>query len=141
LSAGALILLLVVASVAIVTNVTLYIFRLVLGSSGTRELVNEGAVLAETGIEFPRFLFCGKWKVSYYEIAGAELVPFPKSLGLRLGYPSAISFPGGSWDFRRPTVVLKFKSRPLFPYRLVAPSDPERFVERLNSYISALARR
>ncbi len=73
----------VVVSVCLIAFVTVVLLRFMMRKLGIKELVEEGIVLTETGIEFPRFPFFGRSKASYKEIESVELVPFPKSLMLQ----------------------------------------------------------
>src|SRR5690242_14995252 len=96
---GASILLPVVAIVAMVAVATVVLMRYVLGKLGIKELVNEGIVLTENGIEFPRFVLMGRSMAGFADIESVELVPFPRSLTLRLRYgPSVSSRPGPGWN-------------------------------------------
>lgn len=104
------------------------------------DMVNEGIVLTENGIEFPRFGIMGVSKANYEDIESVELVPFPKSLTLRLRYsPSVISTPSGRWKFSLGTVVIKFKPPYAFQYHLFTPTDPAQLVKELKSRIDKRA--
>ena len=140
MNAGSLILLAVVASVILVTVVTIFSFRLIITKLGIKELVEQGVILTQSGIEFPRFMFMGKRRVNYCDIESVELVPFPESLTLRLRYsPSVVSMPSARWDFRRDTIVIKFKSPYIFQYHLFTPNDPAEVVRKLKSRIDKRA--
>ena len=136
MNVGTVILLAVVASVIFVTVLTIFLFRLIVTKLGIRELVEQGIILTESGIEFPRFMFLGRGRVNYSNIESVELVPFPASLTLRLRYsPSVVSMPSARWNLRRDTVVIKFKSPCTFQYHLFTPNDPAELVNKLKSRI------
>jgi len=136
MNAGAVILLAIVASLILVTVITIFLFRLIVTKLGIKELVEQGIILTESGIEFPRFMFLGRGRVNYSNIESVELIPFPESLTLRLRYsPSVVSMPCARWNFRRDTVVIKFKPPCVFQYHLFTPNDPAELVRKLKSRI------
>ena len=93
-------------------------------------------MLTETGIELPRFSLIGRSKASFKKIESVEMVPFPKSLMLRMRYgPSVSSCASARWDFFRGAVVVKLKPRKLCQNHLFAPSNPEALVQKLKSRI------
>src|ERR1700745_3815172 len=77
-------------AVALVAFVTLKVFRFILAKTGNRELIEEGLILTENGIETSRFLI-GKREIAYDEIERVQYVPFPKNLLLRMQYGPAIA--------------------------------------------------
>ena len=132
------ILIIVGACVVSIAVVSTALFRLLLDKAGTRRLVEEGIVLTEAGIEFPRFFFL-RGKASYEQIAAVEVVPFPKNIFLRLRYgPSVSSTPGARWDgMFSPTLVITFKTgQRSIQHRLFSPSNPSGLAAQLRSRIS-----
>jgi hypothetical protein len=138
MNSGAYVLLVLAAGAAFIAVAAIFLLRLVIRKLGIKELVDEGIVLTENGIEFPRFFFISRARVGYDEIESVELVPFPNKLFLRFKYgPSVSSMPSAAWSgFFRDTVVIKFKSPHFIQYRLFTPSKPEVLVEKLRSKIT-----
>jgi hypothetical protein len=133
---GTVILFACVICVLFAALATVFLFRRLLKFLGIKELVEQGVVLTEHGIEFPRFIFMGRSKASYGEIESVELVRFPESLTLRARYaPSVASRAGARWDFRKDTVVIKFKPSHAIQYRLFTPTNPDEFVRKLKTRI------
>src|SRR5580704_5737812 len=124
----ALNLLIFFGSVALVTFITLKIFRLYIRSLGMEKVMAEGAVLGETGIEFPRILFLGIGKINYHEIESVELVHFPATLGIHLRYSAVSSRPGPCWgSFIQDMVVIKLKPPCFIKYEVFSPRNPAAF--------------
>lgn len=132
-------LLILFGSVALISLVTLKVFRLYIRSRGMEKVMAEGIVLGETGIEFPRVLFLGTSKVAYNEIESAELVRFPATLFLNFRYGKAVSSqPGPRWDsFVQDTIVIKFKAPRLVEYHAFQPRNPVEFYKELKHRIDA----
>src|SRR6185312_8864353 len=98
MSPGTFILLWVLIGIILVIATVKALFRVLTNKFGNKDLIDEGIVLTQSGIEFPRFLFVGRTKVSYSDIESAKFVPFPESLTLRIRYgPSIKSQVSGRW--------------------------------------------
>lgn len=131
--------LIVIASVAIIAVVTLFSFRLIVRKLGVKELIEEGVLLTENGIEFPRFIFAGKCSVEYGDIESVELLHFPQTLLARVRYgPSVSSAPSARWDFLGDTVMVKLKAPSFIQYYLFTPHDPAGFASKLKSQIDGM---
>jgi hypothetical protein len=132
-SSGAFILLVSFVSVAVVALLTITVFRFVIRKLGIKELVEEGIVLTESGIEFPRFMYLGRCKASYQQIESVELVPFPKNLTLRLRYGTLVSSGAARWNPCLDTIVIKLKPPCFIECHIVTPSNPTALFERIKS--------
>lgn len=129
---------LVVACVIVVAIAAILLFRFIIRRLGAGEMVNNGIVLTENGIEFSRFLFMGRSKVSYADIESVEIVPFPRNLTLRMRYgPSVASYPGASWNLYQDTLAIKLKQPCTFQYHLFHPMNPAEVAEKLRSRIES----
>src|SRR5208283_1331215 len=83
------ILLICFASAALIAVITVTVMRFFIRLSGRQQLVENGVVLTESGIEYFGFLYTGVRKTPFSEIQSVELVPYYKvlisSLFLRYG--------------------------------------------------------
>jgi hypothetical protein len=125
--------LILIGSIALVSLVTLKLFRLYIRFLGMEKVMAEGVVLGETAVEFPRVLFLGIGRINYEEIESVELVRFPATLllGVRYGKPirSAV---GPSWrTFVQDMVVIKLKPPRLVKYYTFNPINPQQFYQGL----------
>jgi hypothetical protein len=138
----ALNLLIVFGSIAIISFVSLKVFRFYIRLSRMEKVMAEGVVLGETSIEFPRTLFLGIGKIDYQEIESVELVPFPAKLGLRVRYGKAVcSAPGPRWNsFFHETVVVKLKPSHLICYYAFDPSNPMEFYAGLKARLAPFSK-
>jgi len=118
-------------SVALVTVITLVSFRLLTRSLGLKQLVEEGIVLTEDGVELPRFLWMGKMKVSYTDVETVELLPWYKGLISILLFRYGFSVRSICTRFFHEIVVIKLKGARVFEYLLVTPKNAQAFVEQL----------
>jgi hypothetical protein len=132
---GASILLIFLAAVGLVAVVTLALFRVLAAAFGLRRVVEDGAVLTESGLEVLRFFGFGKLTLRYSEIEGAEILA-------HLRGPLATLLPryrmSARWIGTRPLhpiVVIKLKGPRAFKYLLSTPRDALAFVEQLRSRI------
>ena len=137
-SGSAILLWMLVVVVAIVLIVK-SLFRIFKKKTGVKEMIEEGVILTNKGIEFPRFIFLGRMEVPYSDIESVEFVPFPQSLTLRMRYgPSIASQINGRWlAFFRGAVVVKLKPGHLIQYRLFTPRNPLEVTKELGSRIAA----
>lgn len=113
------------------------VFRFVTRKLGIKELVDEGVLLTDSGIEFPRFPFMRRGRARYDEIESVELVPFPQNLLLRMRYgPSVASNVSAQWlGLFREAVVVKLRPPRLIQYYMFTPSDPVALANELKSRI------
>jgi hypothetical protein len=130
-SPGLIIIGLFLLGAVVVGLITLLTMRLVLRRTNMERVVNEGVLLTEIGIEYPRFLYLGKRKTRFSEIRSVELVPYgevAKSI-LMLRYGISI---------RRPPlkpcgdlVVVRLKHPNPIEYLFFGPRDPLELFEQL----------
>ncbi len=135
MSSGTTILLAVLASVVFIVTITLTGFRYATRSVRLRELVQEGVLLTEKGLEFPRSFLIGTLKVNYADVESVELIPFYKALVSILCFRYGVSVRSACTRLFHEIVVVKLKGPRLIKYQLLTPKDPAAFVEKLNSRI------
>lgn len=137
MSTRTLILLVVATSVIMVSVTTVFLLRLYVRKFGIEEMVDEGVVLTESGIEFSRFIIFGKRRVNYADIESVEFIPFPNSLFLSLRYGTSVQghLPG-RWNLFLGTVVVKLKPSYFIRHHLFKPSNPAEFADELRSRIN-----
>jgi hypothetical protein len=70
------ILLIFAGSVALVAFVTLKVFRLLTGALGLKEVLQEGFVMTDNGLEILGMFLIGKRKIPYADIKSVEFVPY-----------------------------------------------------------------
>jgi hypothetical protein len=66
--------------IAILFVVVLILFRLLVRFLGIKDLMENGAVLTEDGVEYLRFFFVGRGKIKFDEIESARVISFPKAM-------------------------------------------------------------
>ena len=127
-------------SIALVTVITVTAFRFLVRRSGIKDLIEDGVVLTEDGIEYLRPFLFGRGKIKFKEIESVNMVSYPASLlslmfPVKYGYsvhrPSHISF-----RLFGDLVEIKIKKTPRwhefhFQYLLFTPKNAAAFVEQL----------
>jgi hypothetical protein len=122
----------------ILAMLVLMLFRLLVRYFGIKDLVEDGAVLTEEGIEYLRPFWAGRGKLKLCDIKSARLVSFPRAMLslMFLGYGFSVHSIRSRFfsDF----VELKIRKTAKwyefhFDYLLFTPKDPVAFVEQLNN--------
>ena len=139
MNSGALILLAFLGSVAVVIVVTVTLFRLVTRSLGLKQVVEEGVVMTENGLEVLGFFGVGKMSVSYADVESVELLPHCRGplATLLLRYRMSARWVGTRLFHE--IVVIKLKGPRVFRYLISTPEDGTTFVEQLKSRIEPTA--
>jgi hypothetical protein len=130
------------AAVALVAVLTVTTFRFVVRRCGMKDLIENGAVLTDDGVEYLRMFLFGRGKIKFNEIESVKLVSFPVAM-LSLIFPFRYGFSVHSIrtrlfsDFveikiKKPSRWFEFH----FDYLLFTPKDAASFVERLKSRLS-----
>jgi hypothetical protein len=73
-------------SVALIAVLTVTAFRFLVRRCGIKDLIEDGAVLTEDGIEYLRVFMLGRGKIKFNEIESVKLVSFPTAM-LSLMFP------------------------------------------------------
>lgn len=130
-SSGAVFFWLSLGAVALATIGISKAFKFVLtNTTGKRELVEEGLILTERGIETYRFL-TGKREIAYEQIEQVHYVPFPKNLLLRRQYGPAIVSRVRNRSFRG-SILIKLKQPCSMKYLVFDPSNPAELAQRIS---------
>jgi hypothetical protein len=135
MNSGIGMLLIFLGSLAVATLVVLSMLKLIIRRLGIGQLIREGVVLTDNGLEYLGFLWLVKRKVSYAGVESVEMVPYFKA------FLSSVFYRYGLSPIRRGTgalskmVVIKLKTRHSFKYPLCTPEDASGFVGKLNSLI------
>jgi hypothetical protein len=125
-----------VGSMALITVVTLATFRFIARAFGVRELVEEGVVLAENGIEFPGMLLLNKGKIAYSNIEFVKLESFVKNFFKTIFLCYGISVRFIRSRFSKDVVVIKVKRPVTFcEYFFFTPKNATVFVEQLKERV------
>src|SRR5271155_5608878 len=85
------ILILFIACSALVAVVTVILFRTFIRLIGLKDVMNEGVVLTDDGVEYCSFLFTGKRTLPYREIRSAELLSYSRVVLSALVFAYGIS--------------------------------------------------
>jgi hypothetical protein len=134
MSPGMIIMLIFFAGAALVAAIVIPVFRFVTNSLGIKQVLEEGAVLTENGLEFLDFLWyfrVTKVKVSYADIESVKLMPYYKGL-LTIVLPRFDT--SSRWIRRRPfhqIVVIEFMGSQVYKRLFFTPKDAPAFVEKL----------
>jgi len=135
---GALILLIFLGSVALVVVVAVTLFRLVTRSFGLKQVIEDGVVMTENGLEVLRFFGIGKMRISYADVESVELLPHYRGplATLLLRYNMSARWIGTRLFHE--IVVIKLKGPRFFRYLLSTPKNGPAFVEQLQSRIKPM---
>lgn len=135
MNSGTLILLIFLGSVALVAIVTMALFRFVTRSLGLKQVIEEGVVMTENGLEVLRFFGIGKMKVNYADVESVEVLPYYRGplATLRLRYGMSARWIGTRLFHE--IVVIKLKGPRVFRYLLSTPKNGPAFVEQLKARI------
>lgn len=135
MNSGAIILVIFLASVAVVAVATLGLFRFISLKLGLKQVFDEGVVLTENGLEYLGFALLWKMRASYADVESVAIVPYFRALISGIFYRYGMS---ALWIWTRPShqvVVIKLKGRRFYKYILFAPKDASAFVQQLKSRI------
>jgi hypothetical protein len=128
-------------SVALIAVLTVTAFRFLVRRLGVKDLIEDGAVLTEDGIEYMRVFMLGRGKIKFNEIESVKLISFPIAI-LSLMFPFRYGLSVHSIRTRlfSDFVEIKIKKSPRwfefhFNYLLFTPENAAAFVEQLNSRV------
>src|SRR5947209_4002608 len=99
MNSGALILLIFWGSVIVVAVITLTVFRFISRRLGLKQVLAEGVVMTENGLEYLGFAFLWKMKASYQDVESVESPPFVKGLASAMFFRYGMS---SLWICTRP---------------------------------------
>lgn len=139
MSSGPLILLIFIGSIAVVFVVTLTLFRFLTRSLGLKQVLEEGVVMTEDGLEVLGHFGIGKMTVSYTNVESAELLPHFRGPFVTFLFRYKMS---ARWIGTRAfheVVVIKLKGPRLIRYLVSTPKNGPAFVEQLNARIKSNA--
>jgi hypothetical protein len=135
MNSGVNMLLILVASVALATTLVLVLFRFATKLLGLQQVLKDGVVLTESGLEFLGFLWIVKMKAHYTEVESVELLPYYTGLisfiFFRYGFTS-------HWICKRTfsdIVLINLKGSRIYKNLLFTPKDAPAFVEQLRRRI------
>jgi len=122
----------------ILAMLVLLLFRLLVRHLGIKDLVEDGAVLTEEGIEYLRPFWAGRGKLKFCDIEAARVVSFPKAMLSLMFFGYGFSVHSIRSRFFSDFVELKIKNTAKwfefhFDYLLFTPKDALAFVEQLNN--------
>jgi hypothetical protein len=129
------ILLIFLACVTLIVMVTLPLFRFLARLLGMKQVLADGVVMTEEGLEYLGLAGLCKMKVPYREVESVESMPF------LYGLASAMLFRYGMsslWICTRPLhtiVVIKLRGPRMFRYLLSTPRNAHAFSQELKSRI------
>ncbi|HEY1718144.1 MAG TPA: hypothetical protein VGH42_07595 [Verrucomicrobiae bacterium] len=130
---GLVILLIFFGSVALVAVITLTLFRFFTRLLGLKQVIKEGVVLTDDGLEYLGFLWLGKLKASYVDVESVEVLPFSKGLISILFFRYGLSSHWIGPRLFREMVAIKLKGQRVYKYLLFTPMDARVFAEKLKS--------
>jgi hypothetical protein len=131
MNSGMTMLLILVVSVALATTLILVLFRFATKLLGLQQVLKDGVVLTESGLEYLGFLWIVKMKAHYTDVESVELLPY------NTGLISFISFRYGftsHWICKRTfsdVVLISLKGSRVYKKLLLTPKDAPAFVEQL----------
>jgi hypothetical protein len=133
-----------IAVVVLVPVLTIAALRFVVRWCGIKELVEDGAVLTDSGVEYLRNFMLGRGKIKFSEIESVKLVSCPIAvfwLMFPIRYGFSVQHKGSRLfsDF----VEIKVKRSPRwyeyhFNYLLFTPKDGAAWVERFKNRAGGL---
>jgi len=133
MNSGLVILLFFFGSVAIVAAIMVALFRLYTRLFGLTQVIEEGVVMTENGLEVLGIWWFSKSKVSYDDVESVKLLPFYRSplatLLFRYGFSARWVGP----RFFAEIVVIELKGPRMFKYLLATPKNAPAFVEHWKS--------
>jgi hypothetical protein len=135
MNSGIGMLLIFLGCLAVATFVVLSLLKFAIRRLGIGQLIREGAVLTDNGLEYLGFLWLVKHKATYADVESVEITPYFK------GYLSFVSYHYGLsplWRGSRAVskiVVIKLKTSRSSKCLLCTPKDSSTFVEQLKSRI------
>jgi hypothetical protein len=123
-------LILLVFGVAILTALVIGSFLYLCKVRGMLQVVREGVVMAEDGIEYAGFMRLYKLHASYHEVKSVKLLPY------HVAYFSYITFRYGPcrWLCNRlfsDVVLIELSNSKLCKYILFTPADCAGFMEKI----------
>jgi hypothetical protein len=126
------VLLILFCGVALIATLIVVLFKLTAKLLGVQQVVGDGIVMTETGLEYGGFL---KLKANYADIESVELLPF------NVGFFKCMFYYNGfrSHWIRRTMfgdiVVITFKGSRIYKNLLFTPKDAPAFIEQLQRRI------
>jgi len=136
MNSGTIILLLFLGSIVVVALITMVVLRYFFCLLKLEQVVREGVVMTESGLEILRFFGIGKTNISYSDVESVELLPFyrgPIVIFLwRYGFSARWI---GTRLFHK-IVVIKLRGPRLFKYLISTPKDGDAFVDQLKARIT-----
>jgi hypothetical protein len=139
MNSGALILLMFVGSVTLVAAIAVTLFRFVTRWLGLKQVVEEGVVMTENGLEVLRFFGIGKMNVSYADVESVELLPHFRGPLATLLFRYKMSARWIGTRLFHEIVVIKLRGPRLFKYLLSTPKNGPAFVEQLKSRVEQVS--
>jgi len=133
---GIVILLIFLGGAALVAVIVLTLFRSFAHLFGLKQVIREGVVLSDNGLEYLGFLWIGKLKASYADVESVEVLPFSKGLASIPAFRYGLSSHWIGPRLFKEIVVIKLKGSRVYKYLLFTPMDPAMFVEQLRSRIA-----
>jgi hypothetical protein len=128
----------------LVAILTVTAFRFLARRCGIKDLIEDGAVLTEDGIEYLRLFMLGRGKIKFNEIESVKLISFPKAmLSLMFPFGYGLSVHGIRTRLFSDFVEIKIKKTPRwyefhFHYLLFTPKNAVSFVEQLKNRLDGL---
>jgi hypothetical protein len=135
MSPGSTILLIATSATALVATLTITAIRWLKRSPRREGLLEDGVLLTEDGLEFPRFLPIGTYKVKYADVECVESLPFWEAVVALLLFRYDM-FASVMWRrLGSDVVVIKLRGPRLIRYHVLTPRDASRFVKLLRSRV------
>jgi hypothetical protein len=135
MSPGVTMLLILCVSVALATTLILVLFKFVTRLLGLQQVMKDGVVLTENGLEYLGFLWVVKMKANYTDVESVNVLPY------HIGLISFILFHYGftsHWICKRTCcdiVLISLKGSRIYKKLLFTPKDAPVFVEELQQRI------
>jgi hypothetical protein len=132
------------ASIALVAVLTVAAFRFFVRRCGIKDLIEDGAVLTEDGIEYLRVFMFGRGKIKFNEIESVKLISFPIAmLSLMFPFKYGLSVHSIRTRLFSDFVEIKIRKSPRwyefhFHYLLFTPKNAAAFVEQLKNRLDGL---
>jgi hypothetical protein len=129
-----------IVGMAVLFTVVLMLFRFLVRFFGIKDVIEDGAVLTEDGVEYLRPFLAGRGKIKFDDIESARVVSFPKAMLLLIFFGYGLSVHSIRSRFLSDFVELKIKKTAQwfefhFDYLLFTPKNAVAFVEQLKGHL------
>jgi hypothetical protein len=130
------VLILFIAGAGVIAAITITTLRTFIRLIGMKEVIDEGIILTDDGVEYSGFLLTGKKVLAYSEIRSVELLPYFRVALSALIFAYGIS--ANKVPFRpfHKILIVRLKNPRPIEYLFLAPKEPESAFERLKQRVA-----